>query len=380
MKIPLTTVLILSIIIKVYPQENSQLSKLDLSGIVKAKKGVATVCLKKQLLPQRNFVNLDSLVLDKESNFTFQSATLKPGYYQLFYRDDRITAGIPILIDSGDYNIEITIDTTSFASKDGRVVVPKSDLKGSKDNALLDGYFNIRRHYYSNLIFPLENRIREVNGDAESPKVLDSLNTSLKILRKEMMVQLNSFVLTEMGTSIAVYQTMDLWDNSDIVFMNEVMTKFRTGKPNSFILSHMEKKYKRLISTTLLNQKPPLFVLSDSSNNQVRLEDYMGKVIVLDFWATWCGPCIKEMLAYKANYSKIAAAGIVIISISTDKSKDKWLKSLNHHKFQWINVIDNNGEIAKKYGIAEFPTNYLIDKDGLIKTKNITLRDMLKVK
>ena len=365
-------------------KENSGNKKVIINGFVKTRTGKGKAWFNKVQLPKRDVVHMDSAKIDQHGQFRFSFAALPDGYYELMYQDELIGTGKLVLIDNTNslQNITITIDTFSIPMKDGkRSIFGKSEIKGSSDNELLDGYFEIRKHYYSDLIFPLEAKIREQNKNEADPDILDSLNLHLKKFTDEMKKELKQYLLNEMGTSIAVFQTMSTWDNTDLEFMENVMNKFRSQNKNSFIFPYIEEKYTDLVSTSLLNHAPPLFSLTDEKGKMLNIKDFLGKKkILLDFWASWCGPCINEMSAYKNAYEKIKKNDILIISISTDQKRESWLKSLNMYQFPWLHVIDNSGSsaISKKYGIQELPTNFLIDESGIIIAKNVTLIDLLK--
>jgi thiol-disulfide isomerase/thioredoxin len=112
--------------------------------------------------------------------------------------------------------------------------------------------------------------------------------------------------------------------------------------------------------------------LTDSVGNVVKLEDFKGKLVYIDVWATWCKPCIesiphwnKLVEQYKNNKD------VVFITVSTDETEDKgkWLQMLNKYKFKGLHFISTGGtesEFAKKFLVLSYPTNVLIDKEGRI--------------
>lgn len=100
-----------------------------------------------------------------------------------------------------------------------------------------------------------------------------------------------------------------------------------------------------------------------------------GKWVLLDFWATWCGPCRGELPYLKAAYEKYADKGFEIFGVSLDNNKAGWLSFVPANGMTWINVIDVNEDketpAADAYGIRSIPTNFLISPEGEIVAKNL---------
>jgi thiol-disulfide isomerase/thioredoxin len=94
------------------------------------------------------------------------------------------------------------------------------------------------------------------------------------------------------------------------------------------------------------------------------------KYILVDFWASWCGPCRKEIPNLKKIYSQYASKGFEIVSISTDKKVDDWQKALAEEKLPWPNFRDEAG-IADQYGVKFIPAMFLLDANGVLIAENI---------
>lgn len=109
----------------------------------------------------------------------------------------------------------------------------------------------------------------------------------------------------------------------------------------------------------------PEFTLQSLDGKAVRLKDFRGKYVVLDFWGSWCPWCIKGFPALKTFYAKHKGK-VEIISIDCGDTEDQWRKAVDEHSLPWVNV--KNGEagsdITNAYGISGFPTKFIISPKG----------------
>ena len=107
-----------------------------------------------------------------------------------------------------------------------------------------------------------------------------------------------------------------------------------------------------------------------------KLSDYVGKnkVVLLDFWASWCTPCLKEVPNLKAAYDKFKSKGFEIVSVSVDDGTEEWVQAVKDNGMNWVNLWngeDMQNSAAVKYSISAIPSTYLIDADGTIIGRNL---------
>jgi thiol-disulfide isomerase/thioredoxin len=114
-------------------------------------------------------------------------------------------------------------------------------------------------------------------------------------------------------------------------------------------------------------EAPPPIGLSDTNGTPVDLEALQGKVVVVDFWASWCGPCREEMPVLEALHRKYEKKGLVIVGVNIDRNKKKMNNFLKGSPVTFRIVPDPKLEVAARYEPPAMPTSYFIGKDGTLR-------------
>ncbi len=126
----------------------------------------------------------------------------------------------------------------------------------------------------------------------------------------------------------------------------------------------------RLIANPLRARQTfvPDFSAATLRNGMLSTENLRGKVLVLDFWATWCKGCVESIPDIRSLSKKFTSQPVVVISISVDKNKDTWQKYVESHDMPWTQINDGAGKIAHAYGIRVLPTYVVVDTEGVLAT------------
>lgn len=117
----------------------------------------------------------------------------------------------------------------------------------------------------------------------------------------------------------------------------------------------------------------PNFAVTTLDGQHVSLDDLKGKVVLLDFWATWCGPCRSALPHMKSIARKFQGQPFVVLSVSLDKSEDEWKDFITKNEMTWLHYRDGGfeGRISKLFGVEAIPHTVTIDADGVLQDEQI---------
>ncbi|WP_342330112.1 TlpA disulfide reductase family protein [Pedobacter sp. FW305-3-2-15-E-R2A2] len=136
-----------------------------------------------------------------------------------------------------------------------------------------------------------------------------------------------------------------------------------------------------VLTSVGIGNKAPDFEGLTPEGKSIKLSDHFGKYLLLDFWASWCGPCRRENPNLVKAYQKYHDKGFEIFAVSLDKNKEAWLKGIKDDNLSWTHVSDLafwNSAAAKLYGVRAIPANVLIDPNGVIVGRNLRGEDLDK--
>lgn len=139
----------------------------------------------------------------------------------------------------------------------------------------------------------------------------------------------------------------------------------------------------------IVGEVAPDFEGTKPDGSTINLSDYQGKMVLLDFWGTWCGPCLVEIPNLVRIYNKYKnvklgeANGFEVLAVAMDKDKSAWENTIARRNMNWKGHVSDlkrmNGEIGDLYKVREIPTKYLINERGIIISVNPTMEELDKI-
>lgn len=132
--------------------------------------------------------------------------------------------------------------------------------------------------------------------------------------------------------------------------------------------------YVKSLKANVLNVVADDFSQEDTKGQPVKLSSFRGKYVLVDFWASWCGPCRQENPNVVKAYNRFKDKNFTILGVSLDDNRERWLRAISQDGLAWTQVSDLRGwgnEVAVQYGVQSIPTNFLVDPAGKIIARNL---------
>ncbi len=173
------------------------------------------------------------------------------------------------------------------------------------------------------------------------------------------------------------YRAVEVLTKAQPLF-NKIAPAFRSLPSGKAMADRISTAMKTAIGTTAMN-----FTQNDTLGKPVSLASFRGRYVLVDFWASWCGPCRKENPKLVKTFNHFKDKGFTVLSVSLDQpgKKDLWMKAIHNDNLTWTHVSDLafwNNAVAKLYGIRAVPSNILVDPQGKIVGRNIMGEELNK--
>lgn len=302
------------------------------------------------------------------SEFTVKYPIQQAEEYRILSRP--FAFDIPILAEPGcHYEATLNGYEVNITSEDGKEQNLYSELKKQCD-PINEEMNKIGNEYI---------KLKEAGKLEEAEKILKANNA---LFDKENQAKL-AFVKAHPNT-LAGMKAASEYLSMDYKEMNDMKELLRDN-PYKYTYSWRSfyGKYQELADKWIENKKAPDFTTTDINGKTVRLSDFRGKTVLLDFWASWCVPCRAKMKELRKVYDQLKERGITIVSISLDEKRSAWEKASKEDQIIWTNTSDlkpfRENVIGQAYKVTNVPQLFVIAPKGVIITQNPSIEDILKL-
>lgn len=197
------------------------------------------------------------------------------------------------------------------------------------------------------------------------PEVIAYNNDYMELSKKYTTIILEKFIRSHSDSYASVYLLAKYMGNMSPEAIQSNYSLLSRKRQNSD-LGKVIFNFMGAVKSTLVDSKIKDFILFGPDGKKVSTKSLRGKYVLLDFWASWCRPCIAEFPNFKTLYEKYKDKNFEILSVSVDKNSQVWLKTLQKHSLPWLQVIDDKQSQAANFAVLGYPTKFLIDPEGRI--------------
>lgn len=295
----------------------------------------------------------------------------------VYSMQDQIPQMMKIVVDDSIDHF-VFIDT-------GKITV--DILASSEEQAQVNGsYYHNEYLHFSDLLSPFDERLEAV---AEGYDEADELGKTAIIGKYDSLyIEKEQFIkqyIKEHGEShISPYLVFKYFMfQTDVLDLQDLTDSFDASIKSSIYIPWINDRI-TVLNKTAVGKEIPSFELPDKDDKMVNITDFRGSYVLIDFWASWCGPCRRENPNVVEAYKKYKDNGFTVLGVSLDTDKSAWLDAIEHDGLNWTHISDLNGwenSVAQDFGVMSIPFSILIDPNGIVRAKNLRgeeLQDFLK--
>jgi len=304
------------------------------------------------------FITIDSSQI-RNGSFTFKGKIDNPEMCYVYISDT--LPYIRFFIENSRINIEAHVDSLRN---------PK--IEGSKSQQLIEAY--------NELIKPYEDQLQEAYQDYRKAYMnrdtarIGKMEAQFDYISDKQKITSLKFVKENSNSEVGPYLVWGTLAYDLEVSELEAISREFSGELVESIYVRQINDYIRTLKNVAIGQNFSEIALPDTAGNIQKLSDLKGKLILIDFWASWCGPCRRENPKLVALYNEYKDKNFEIFGVSLDENKDKWEKAIDEDQLIWYHVSDLKGwnsEAGKIYGVRAIPHTVLLNEDGQIIAKNL---------
>ncbi|WP_320017845.1 TlpA disulfide reductase family protein [Labilibaculum manganireducens] len=292
------------------------------------------------------------------TGFSFEGTVASPDLYYLELEGQR--GAIQLFLE----NTAITVDANVENLREAKVTGSLNQDVLTNFGALQKGFQEKQQALYSEY---------QKAAEAKNQVAMDSIEAEFNKSEADKFTASKEFLKLNGNTAAAAFVAYRIASPLEVAEMEEVYAVLGENALKSSYAGLLKDKIE-VLKKVSVGQPAPDFTLNTTEGKPLSLSSFKGKVVVIDFWASWCGPCRGENPNVVKMYTELHPKGVEILGVSLDDKKEKWLKAIEDDGLVWNHVSDLKGwesSAAKLYGISGIPATVIVDQNGVIVAKNL---------
>ncbi len=340
-------------------QENAKHTVHLKGNIQKAEDAQGAVVLL-QVEPAGNL--RDTIRVDANGKFDYELKDFEPGFYRLMVYNQ-----LPVILAINNNDLEINVDAEN-SKVTGSPEVEVQQKINLLNQQITDSVAEIQMNYAE--AANKKDQAGMQMAEAQFTNLQGQLNQQIKKIIEEAPVNLTTLNILK---DVITYDTDPEFVDAQLARLNKKMPGLKIVKQFEMQLAATKK--------LAIGAEAPEVSLKDQEGKTIKLSSLRGQVVLLDFWASWCGPCRKESPSLVKAYKNFHDKGFEIYGISLDRNPEAWQKAMADDQLPGVQVIgmeDGKADVAGIYQITAIPASFLLDKEGKIIAKNLRGEELEK--
>jgi len=309
-------------------------------------------------LQTQNFVARDTATIGKDGSFQFKGKVDEPTLYRMNVQG--VPGGILLVLENKEIQLEA----------DAKDLTKPPKVKNSSQTEDLLAMSDLLTKSQMSMM-QLNQRYQANQGNPDSLRAIEAKFGTLQAQNNQRIKSFMRQHPKSIATAFAGVNVINA--DEEFAFADSTLAVLNKNLPNSKYTKQLAAKLGQARQVAV-GQPAPDIKLSSPEGKEIALSSLRGKYVLIDFWASWCGPCRKENPNVVRMYQQHKGKNFEIFGVSLDQSKEKWVKAIADDKLTWTHVSDLGGwqsSAAALYKVNSIPATFLIDPKGVIIAKNL---------